>query len=473
MVSSKELSCPESSKPQNTCSVYFCKKRLWQFSFIAVLFIIVNLCFYAYSIPDKRFSNDSPGYIQPAKLLITELRYDSPLRLPVYPAFIAIAMKLTNHYDVAVIIAQIILLLCSGILAVLIGEYYLKKISPLLFALVLFNTSLIISPHRILPDTLFLFLFLSYCYFLIKSIQSNKLLNPVICGIFATLLSLTRGNGFYLSLITPVIILLCDYLRHRVIFTKRLILKPLLFFIVFLTTVSPWLLHNYKVNGRVGVNSQAYVDFAVHENLMRIEYLSHGVSKKQASDSIFKKALELEGMSFAGNMGLKREEKHRLVASHVKEIISMYPKKDIFVAGLKSMGFFYLDPSYKNFTGHLKIKSLHLDKSQLGNNLSLPLFFKALFSGSGLPFICYGSIVLFLVILRVLLVIGWILLVKQKKWSLAICCTIIISYFTLTSGLIGYARYRIPIEPILLILAVYGLSCLNDIWRKNGQQETL
>ena len=472
MAQNSKLSRPESFKPQDTRSVSFSKKRLWQFIVITVLFIVLNLIFYTCSIPGKRFANDSSGYIKPAKLLITEFRYDSAFRLPVYPAFIAIAMKLTDHYDVTVVIWQIALLLCSGIIAVLIGECYLKKFSPLLFALVLFNTSLIVGAHKILPDTLFLFLFLSYCYFLLQSIQNNRLINPVICGVFATLLSLTRGNGFYLSLVTPVIILLCDCLRHRVIFTKRLILKPLLFFFVFLVTITPWLFYNYKVNDRIEINSQAYFDFTVHENLMRIEYLSHGVSKKQASSSILKKALEFEGMTFTDNMNLTRGDKHRLVASHAKEIISMYPKKDLFVAGLKAVGFFYLDPSYKNFTDHLGIKSLHLDKSQLGNNLSIPLFFKTLFSGSGLPVLCYGSLVLFVIILRVLLVVGWILLIKHKKWSLAIYCTILISYFTLTSGLIAYARYRVPVDPILLIVAVYGLSCLNNIWRKNEQQET-
>jgi hypothetical protein len=53
------------------------------------------------------------------------------------------------------------------------------------------------------------------------------------------------------------------------------------------------------------------------------------------------------------------------------------------------------------------------------------------------------------------------------------CCTVTIFFFTATTGLMAKARYRIPIEPILLILAVYGLSCLINMRRKNGFEESL
>lgn len=42
-----------------------------------------------------------------------------------------------------------------------------------------------------------------------------------------------------------------------------------------------------------------------------------------------------------------------------------------------------------------------------------------------------------------------------------ICC-IVVGYFLLISGPVGYAKYRIPFEPILILFTAFGISCFAD-----------
>ncbi|MBW2305185.1 MAG: hypothetical protein JRF57_15920 [Deltaproteobacteria bacterium] len=66
-----------------------------------------------------------------------------------------------------------------------------------------------------------------------------------------------------------------------------------------------------------------------------------------------------------------------------------------------------------------------------------------------------------LMLSRILQLWGLIILYRWKKWE-AIFCLLVIGYFLLISGPVGYAKYRLPFEPILIVLMAIGIK---DIYR--------
>jgi len=55
---------------------------------------------------------------------------------------------------------------------------------------------------------------------------------------------------------------------------------------------------------------------------------------------------------------------------------------------------------------------------------------------------------------------GFFVLFRKKKWE-GLLCLVIIGYFLIVSGPVGYAKYRLPFEPILIVLLAIGLK---DLW---------
>jgi len=449
---------------ENSGSV-FSKDDIVKLGIIALIFLAFNAGYYALSYPESRIQFDSPSYIEPAEMLVNEFKYESVLRLPGYPLLIAGAMAITNNYVAAVIVIQIGLTLCAGVFAVMIGNYYLQKISWPLFLLVLFNSAVMPYNHTILPDVLFMVLFLGYLLFLIKTVKDKSLWNALWCGVFAGLMTLTRGNGYYLSLLTPLLIMVCYIGEFKNIGFKKVAIKPVIFLIVFAAVISPWLAFNYKTKGTLSVNTSEYMDQSVIQVLVGVDRLGKGATFFEAFDSVREKAAEIKASETGEYVDPKTIDGDYLV-SHGREIFFMHPKKDNAKAILIATGLFYFDPGYKPIANQLKIECLHLDNSVFGGRWTVGRFFKTLFSSSSLPLILDVGLIGFIVLLRILAVVGFFACFKGKDWQLLMFAGVTVLYFTVTTGLVAYARYRVAIEPVLLILAVMGATYCKDTWQK-------
>jgi len=62
--------------------------------------------------------------------------------------------------------------------------------------------------------------------------------------------------------------------------------------------------------------------------------------------------------------------------------------------------------------------------------------------------------------MRIFGLVGLIKMIKNKEYSLLFVLIGIITYFVLITLFVGNSRYRLPIEPTLIIMAVYGFSTL-------------
>jgi hypothetical protein len=75
-----------------------------------------------------------------------------------------------------------------------------------------------------------------------------------------------------------------------------------------------------------------------------------------------------------------------------------------------------------------------------------------------------GSLVL-LVLSRIVQAWGIIHMFRRKPWE-CLFLVLIIGYFLMVSGPVGYAKYRLPFEPILIVFLSVGLRDLYGRWIK-------
>ncbi len=94
---------------------------------VFILFCIVNYCYYAFSSENAAIARNTKDYIEPARLLLLEGKYESKYRLPVYPLFLAVFLLFTSNITNLVIFCQVILLFGCALIAKQITELFIKK----------------------------------------------------------------------------------------------------------------------------------------------------------------------------------------------------------------------------------------------------------------------------------------------------------------------------------------------------------
>lgn len=432
---------------------------------IFLIFLGVNLFFYNLSSHNASVSTDSPSYLRPARILVQEGVYRSIIRLPVYPIFLAVFYVFTEQPQQYAVLAQVAMTFCTALVACRISKYLFPQFGILVLILTAFNSNALLHAHKILPDTLFSLLFAIFLLFLIRSYHYRSYINPVLCGLAAGLMALTRGNGAYLIVLMPVFMILGRRISPDCL-TRRCFTMSFISVLTAVLVITPWLYYNWSTRGILKINSPEYVNFAIHDNLLRIEYLSSGLSKPEATDVIRQAALQKAGIDPAQWQDKTTFESFQLVKTYAGSILLDYPPKVLFYAGVRSLGYFFLDPGYKDFAGHLDVETLHLGKDKLGSNVSIRTFFSQLFFSPEPATKVYALFVVVLMLLRLAAFFGLVASVVNRNRQLLVICGGFILYFAFISGLIGYARYRLPIDPLLNIAAVYGIIILTKIFKK-------
>lgn len=433
---------------------------------VFILFCIVNYCYYAFSRENAAIEPDTKTYIEPANLLLQVGKYDSKYRLPVYPLFLVVFLLFTSNITYLVIFCQVIFLFGGALIAKQITELFIKKHGLIVLILVAFNPSGILYAHKILPDILFSFVFLLFVLFLVRSYHELSTTCAAIAGICACILASCRGNGVYLIYLMPIMIGMGCRLISKTIAIRQIIKLCSISFGLAILGLTPWLIFNWVKHCDLRINSDEYVNYAIHDNVLRFEYIGKRLSIEETRESVLAKALKHAGMTESEWQGKTRNDNYKLIATYAKDIISDYPPKLIVYTAMRAMGYLLLDPGYKNFVNHLDVQSLNIDMDRLSSKASMREFFSEMFFSNKLTIKLYALLLITLMVLRLLGFVGFVAAVKQKNWELIMICGGLVFYSIFTTGLIGNARYRLPIDPILILWAVYGGQNIFQCLRK-------
>lgn len=435
-------------------------KKMW--ILLGIAFVIRLLIFF-------RFQPWNPLVIEKQILIFDSLQYHSlalsirdhfsfandAFRTPGYPAFLAIIYTIFGAHPFAGIFVNIFLNLFSIILIYKIGELLFSErvgfIAAVLFTLDLHHTIFI---YYILTETIYTTIFLAGLYYYIKGLKSNQLNYFFLVGIIYGISALVRPiSQYYIAGI--IVFTLLWYFKE---WKKGLKFAVLIAFSYFIA-IAPWGMRNYI----------KYDHFAL-SNIKGYNFLfwnaSYYESKRlgQPIDTInaqFKTELIKMGWRPDMNPFLKEKYDGELAGKIIKAHFADYLKTHL-IGTVK----IHLSVGTQSLTEVLHIPAKKFSEEEKYTNGVMALV-KKFFTEKTIYEILLGLFVgLFLAFVYFFAVLGVWRLIKEKQILLLLFLLGSAGYFVLISGIISYARYRLPSMPFYILLASFGLVW----WLNRGQK---
>ncbi len=250
----------------------------------------------------------------------------------------------------------------------------------------------------------------------------------VLLGLFAGLTFLTRSS---IILFLPLAALLLFFALGR----RRGLMAVLLCGLAFAVTVSPWVIRNYRVHGEfVLMPTKGGLNLWMrnHPDVVRPEFLEAGLGFPDGLAGSLEKTDLLE---YPELEGLSEVQRNRLITERAVSFIMANPR---YFASLCLRRFVWL----MSVTGGKSRGALYLLAGLLSYGLVLPL------AASG----AY---------------LAW----RRRVRGALVPAALILYTIGLHTLFHGGVRYRLPVDPLMGILAAYAAAELWRWFRKGGGEE--
>lgn len=413
------------------------KNKLFPTLIFLLLFIVYIYCF-ARAIhynPAALITNDSLEYVASAQSLLIKNAflldqytnvYDT-FRTPGYPFFIALCLKVTPHDLRTIIILQIGFHLLTGLLIYKISSLIWKNNRISLFASILYflNIHAFLYTHKILSETIFTFFITTFFYLTIQILkQKNEVQSFFIIGFLLAITTLIRPITAPLSLlIIPYFIIVLLSQKTK----KQIILKKITCYLIpIILILGAWSFRNFIKTGYFHLSSVSlnYTYF----------YRAGGIIAQRDHIPFEKVRIKLSNEFYAKQFK-STADKQNFYKKQSFNLIKKYPKylfHDIiygFIQNFNGSGFSETIQQYSISNKYAK--------------LFLKLFCTSYF------YIFY-----------ILVLAGIISSLRNSTMPwIEISMVLLIVYFLIIPAAPGaYSRFRVPIIPLMTLLAGYGLN---------------
>lgn len=393
--------------------------------------------------------SDAIGYNQLALSLVTNKSFNhfDNLRTPGYPVFIALIYDISNESVWFVLFVQILLSLISVFLVFKIASKIFSEnialLSAFLFAIDINQAYYTLT---LLTETLFVTLFISSIYFLCKSLKENTLLSVFVSALLLGVATLVRPVSFLFPVVAVFSLLL--FMSQKV---KLNLIYSLIFIVIYIASISPWLIHNYSKYGEAKLTSLSGWNllfwYAAYTEAYKTGKSIEVVREDFANLAVEKGADLSEWDSFE-NSKIYSD----IAKEYIKNNFGLYFKRHMM--GVLNI---YTGLNTKKIAELFHLQSRQLPHEQFaapGLLKRISDFYK---SKSNAEIIISMLIGFYLLVNYIFSLIGiYILLGKRDKYTFLFI--FIILYFSLLTGVIGMDRYRMPFMPFINILCAFGFS---------------
>ncbi len=440
---------------------------------IVFLGVILRLFFFAVVEPwDPQVSQnailvgDARGYHEVAVNLLESGTYDSltsQFRTPGYPFFIALIYFFFGIKPWMVILVQIGLTVCMIFLVHYFGRWVFDEtIGLLAAALFAVNPLVIYYATTILTETLFSLVFLASLLFLIKGLIEERHGLLVISGFLLGISTLIKPiTQFFPVIIT---ILIAVWPKRRISFRLKGLLGV---FLVFYLTLFPWLARNYlkyhhfKLTSFQGYNLLFY-------NAAAVEKAKTGESYKQIIEE-FNLIAEAEGVTVPGETFANYDIYNRIAVDYIFKNLAVY-----IPLHLKGMALVFLDVGIIGMCKFFGLETQTLTVAFTASNRSIFGMIGAYFTLKPMQEIFFSMpFYLLLMLTYGAFFMGAYAIFKMRRYEILLFVLLIMFYFTFLPGVIGQARYRIPIIPLYLLVSSVGINTVVTYLKRSKTWKTV
>ena len=416
--------------------------------------------------PEFGLLHDGKGYDNLANNILNGNGYSRKIRppfeadmkrTPMYPFFLSIIYRFAGakNYN-AVYYCQIILGALACVVTYLVGRLLFKEDIAFIAALLLsIDLMAITYTFTIMTETIFLFLWLLSCYFLIKFLLAKKetISNPAAAGFFLGIATLCRPVTYYF----PVMVFgLTIIWWIRKIRSTQSCIKGFCFFVTtFLLVVFPWIWRNYQTFQKPSLTDISTEVFLLN-HAASVEVFLTGDSHDEVKNRYRAKLLNQEYPSKKEELEACRKYALEVIQSHPL----VYVKSQLY--GCFKMLF---------IGHHAYFFSNFLDRRWIAPGIStkeggvLEKLQKFYNSNHWAPVLIFFMESIYTLITGLLVFIALFLLYKERNISTLLLLFTLFFYFVpISSGGVGTSnRVILPLKPYILMAATY---CMLFLWRR-------
>lgn len=379
----------------------------------------------------------------------------NPLRPPVYPLFLAIPLYLTGSYWV-VALCQIV----AGALIPVLGMALARRIAGSHGVGLAVGYLLALEPYSALlsfvfyTETVFTVLFLSFVLYLLRYFETPSMRLSVLTALFLGLATLVKPTVQYLPILVPLG--LAWHWRDRL--EKKLALHLGVFLGVFLLLIAPWLMRNKREFGVVGMSAQPSFNLMVYL-VPSVRALENGTSFQTEYDRWFEEQdLDWRDITLATSeiyrqRAVEELKKHPVgIAKSVAVtlftffthdgmlVVLQHAGVDIAVAGSRPSLFLLLQNP---------VRMIRFIADLILSPAIIILIDRVMWMLATVFFFC-----------------GVLLFFRKRIFrASALMALCLIAYFALTTTINGLgvnARFRVPVNALILTFAVYAAIQLGN-----------
>lgn len=369
------------------------------------------------------------------------------VRPPVYPFFIVLTRMLTGSYWgvilLQILIASLLPLIAMRIAFYLFGSRRISCATGVLLALEPFSILFAIFFYS---ETLFMFFFSLSLLSIFAYFKTGRVSLAALSAALLGISVLTKPTVQYVF----VVIMISILLEARKHLTKKVLLTAAGYGVIFFLVVSPWLMRNYAAFGSFALSPQKEVN--VYSILVPsvLAIANHTTFQIEYAKIVDSGALDPNFATFAGTK------------DYVKMAIPVFaahPAAFVALNANTALNFFIHDGLY-DVLKHIGLRPEQpLGKPALFIFLSDPgkiVSYVASVITKPALLILFGRILWTLITLAFFL--GVWRYARNKPQVHGILATTIVLYFLLTTLVVGLginARYRMPVNGIILAFASY------------------
>jgi hypothetical protein len=432
-----------------------CAKR--QVLVVLVFFLLLNTAFYCFAPADSFLESDSPEYLTPAYDLIATGSFSSEHRLPFYSFVLAGLLMITTHVGALIVAIQAVLLFGIGLVSMRIAQILIPSARLPTLIFVCFNPSALFYVQQMLPDIFFSLFIILHLYFVLKTIHSGSTRSAVIAGIYAGIATLVRSNGEYVIWLMPLAIGIGYLIQHKQRYHTVVLKLAGSSILSALLITSPYLFYNWQRGEGVSFISRAYKNLTMHENVIIAVALEKGLQRAQGQQIVHDIVRQREGIDKAQWDTLSVSQKRQLVAPHAIDILLQSGLSDLTVAMAKAVIKFFFVNDGQTWAAFWQLPAEERLKPDVGLRTALSAALSGELPVSPTTYAWHGLTIAFVLVVRALSVFGIIYLVRRKAWCLLYVFSVYIILFTFITAFMSYSRYRLPVDPLLLIVCAWGL----------------
>lgn len=446
---------------------------------ILILFVLVNLALLLAVEEGAQLLNgaDAGTWHNPALALLKYgalVELDDPAtpmtyRQPLYPLFEAALLWLGGGKSlIPVIVGQVAVLWITGLFARAMTEAWLPGYGVAALALVVFNPNAVATAHLIQSDTLYGLFITAALWAVLRYAKEPSLRPALLAGLFLGLACLVRPAAqyliFMLPLLLPLLALAGGYGRPLAARIGQgaaaVVMAGML--------IVPWMAHNAQAGKGFALSPPAMVLAYVQANVAYLEKYAAGVSLAEAERKTYGWADDYASARGAEWAAMSEHEKKKALTGDYTRALFSYDPSVIAKGYVYGWAQFFGAAGAANFHNLLGLDAPSAFTAMREKNFESHLgsVIYALKRSSPAAVMITVMALAFVIVLRALGLAGLVWMFMRRHYAVLLACAGMIAYFAVIHLFTGNSRYRLPVEPALIFLALYGVDGLRARLRR-------